>query len=120
MDQKVPPEVFVLLEEIAAYISFAISSFTKPAADFFSSTMLSVTERIQNRDRGYSTDSETMHSECNSVDSQDALVDTLERLQDVCESFGAVPAHPDWLDSNWLKQSVNLSGYKDNLFLDDC
>ena len=100
MDQHVPPEVFVMLEEIAVYISFAISCFTKPASDFFSSTMLSMTARTQSRARGYSTDSDVMHSDGNSVDTQDVLVDTLERLQDVCESFGAVPAHPDWLDTN--------------------
>jgi Putative zinc finger in N-recognin (UBR box) len=100
MDQQIPAEVFCLFEACAVYLSFAISSYTKPSVDFFSSTMLSMTSRARNRARGYSTDSEAVHSEGGSVDSQDALVDTLERLQDVCECLGAVPAHPDWLDKD--------------------
>lgn len=100
MNQHIPPEVFCLLEACAVYVSFTISSYTKPSCDFFSSTMLSMTSRARNRARGYSTDSEAMHSEGGSVDSQDALVDTIERLQDVCEFLGAAPAHPDWLEKS--------------------
>jgi len=99
MDQHIPPEVFCIFEACAAYISFAVASYTKPRSDFFSSTMLFMTERaVRNRDRGYSTDSE-MHSDGGgSEESNDALVETMERFQDVCDSVGAAPAHPDWLD----------------------
>jgi hypothetical protein len=89
-------ELPVLLEMIAIYVSFAVSSCTKPRNDFFSMLMLSMTERTERR--ACSTDSVSVHSEESSHASQSVLADALERLQEICETFGAVPAHPDWLD----------------------
>jgi Putative zinc finger in N-recognin (UBR box) len=96
----VPPAVFCLLEACCVYISMAISMFTRPSSDFFSTTMLELASQSKGRTRGYSTDSEGLHSEGGSVDSRGALVDTVERLQEVCDFLGAAPAHPDWLDKN--------------------
>jgi len=99
MNQEIPPEVFCILEACAAYISFAVSSYTKPKFDFFSTVMSTMTERaVRSRDRGYSSDSADNHSDGGSDESNDALVDTMERMQDVCDCVGAAPAHPDWLD----------------------
>lgn len=97
MDQDIPPEVFCIFEACSAYISFAVSSYTKPKCDFFSSTMLSMTERSRRERDGCSSDSEG-RSDGGSEASNDALVDTMERFQDVCDCVGAAPAHPDWLD----------------------
>lgn len=107
IDQNIPPEIFCLLEACAVYLSFAVSSYTKSSRDFFSSTLLSMTSRTRNRARGYSTDSDAMLSKGGSVGSHDEA-DTLERLQDVCECLGAVPAYPDWLDNSCrLLESVS-------------
>lgn len=101
VEQDVPPEVFCILELCAAYISFSVAAYTRPKCDWFSSIMLAMTERaIRNRDRAYSTDSGDNQSVCGSDESNDALVDTMERMQDVCDCIGAAPAHPDWLDKD--------------------
>lgn len=100
LDQDVPPEVFSLLEALSAYISFAITSHSKPENDFFSLTLSKMEDRrsVPKRDRGYSSESEHVASNAGSADSQDVLFDAVERLQEVCSAFGAVPAFPDWLD----------------------
>jgi hypothetical protein len=99
-ESVLPPAVFCLLEACCVYISMAISMFTRPSSDFFSTTMFELASQSKGRTRGYSTDSEGLHSEGGSVDSRGALVDTVERLQEVCDFLGAAPAHPDWLDKN--------------------
>ena len=35
MNQEIQPQVHVLLEGLTVYLSFAISSYTKPSSDFF-------------------------------------------------------------------------------------
>lgn len=98
---SVPSSVFCVVEAIAVYMSFAISSFTEPNKDFFSSTLLSVVDRSKTtRARAYSSDTENIDSEAeSSVASQDALLETVERIHCVCDALGAIPAHPDWLDT---------------------
>lgn len=99
MNQEIPCEVFALLEALCVYISFAISSFTKPDVDFFSYVRSKMTDmRSARRSRGYSSESD-YPSEAESNDSRDVVAEALDRLQNVCSAFGAVPAHPDWLDS---------------------
>jgi len=100
LDQDVPVEVFSLFEALAAYISFAIACYSKPKNDFFSLNLSKMEEHTQTRrGRGYSSESELAASEVDSVDSQDVLFDVFERLREVCDTFGAAPAFPDWLDT---------------------
>lgn len=94
----IPSEVCCLLECIPAYVSYAISCHTTTDQDFFRYLQTTMKEnRRRKRSQSYSSDSDNC-SDDDSVDSQDLLIDAADRLQDVCSSFGAVPAHPDWLD----------------------
>lgn len=97
---KIPSVVYCLMEALSVYVSFAIASVTTPKKDFFSTTLSLLGDRTKKtRSRAYSSDSENNAcSETGTVDTNDDLVDTLDRIQDVCEHLGAVPAHPDWLD----------------------
>jgi hypothetical protein len=91
-------EVSCLLECLCVCVSFALSSLTVADSNFFAEL---VSKQIQvHRARGYSTDSERVASEFDSCDSNDARVGASERLAEVCRAFGAVPAHPDCLDSS--------------------
>ena len=98
-DNEVRPEVICLCSAIASYVSFAIASITRPKESFFSTTYEQLIEQASKRRRGYSTGSENTASDAeDSNESQDFFISTYERLQDVCDAFGAVPSHPDWLD----------------------
>jgi hypothetical protein len=109
LDQDIPVEVFSLLEALSVYISFAVASHSKPENDFFSLTLSKMEDgRVPKRDRGYSSESEHVTSNAGSADSQDVLFDAVERLQEVCSTFGAVPAFPDWLDVDCrLRDDIN-------------
>lgn len=86
-----------LLESLCVCVSFGISLLTVTDSSFFSELM----SRPQlSRPRGYSTDSEHVDSDGDSTCSKDARVNASERLAEVCRAFGAVPAHPDWLDTS--------------------
>jgi hypothetical protein len=90
-------ELSCLLECLCVCVSFALSSLTVAESNFFADL---VSKQIQvHRARGYSTDSERAASEFDSCCSNDARVNASERLAEVCRAFGAVPAHPDCLDS---------------------
>lgn len=93
-----PSEVCCLLECIPAYVSYAVACHTKTDQNFFEYLQASMKKsRTRKRSQSYSSDSDNC-SDDDSVDSQDLVFDAAERLQDVCSSLGAVPAHPDWLD----------------------
>jgi hypothetical protein len=116
LDQDIPAEVFSLLEALSAYISFAIASHSKPENDFFSLTLSKMEDgrSVPKRDRGYSSESEHVTSNAGSADSQDVLFDAVERLQEVCSTFGAVPAFPDWLDVDCrLRDDINAEEARD-------
>ena len=100
---------FCLLEACTVYMAFAISSFTRPNSDFFTSTHCSMQNLSQSRPRGYSTDSDAIQdSDGGSDDSHDLMFATVGRIHDVYDCIGAVPAHPDWLDDEChLLESVS-------------
>lgn len=93
--------VFVLLEMICAYLSFAVAACTKPKVDFFQHVRDYFSNQMtQKRSRADSSDSEAFHSDDVSTEDHDALTSALERFTHVCSRLSSVPSYPDWLDSD--------------------
>lgn len=91
-------ESCALLQSLCVCVSFGISMLSVTETSFFAELM---NRQVQlHRPRGYSTDSERVDSDADSGCSNDARVNASERLAEVCRAVGAVPAHPDWLDSS--------------------
>lgn len=98
-EPEVPTGVFVLLEMIGAYISFAMAAHSVPQSDFLSYLRERVADNMS-RKRGldYSSGSDNYPSDADSACSVDYTSEAVDRLQDVCIVAGGVPTHPDWLD----------------------
>eukprot|EP00977_Amphora_coffeiformis_P000765 scaffold162_cov176-Amphora_coffeaeformis.AAC.25 len=95
-----------VLQSLCVCVSFGISMLSVTESSFFFDLM---NKQVQlHRPRGYSTDSDNVaESDFDSACSNDARVNASERLAEVCRAVGAVPAHPDWLDSTCsLRYSV--------------
>jgi hypothetical protein len=97
---NVPSEAFCLFEALPYYLSFVVACYTRVDRNFADFVLHAMKEqRSRKRRRSYSSDSDNC-SEDDYVDSHDVGVDVADRLVSVCSLFGAVPAHPDWLDSD--------------------
>lgn len=95
-----------VLQSLCICVSFGISMLSVTDSSFFHDLM---NKQVQlHRPRGYSTDSDNVAgSDVDSTISNDARMNTAERLAEVCRAIGCVPAHPDWLDSTCsLRYSV--------------
>jgi len=91
------------LQLLSIYVCFAVCCLTKPQVDLYSHLYASIYDQANKRGRGYSTESENTVSDAeDSTESQDIAMNAFERVQDVCDRIGAVPAHPDWLDVETL------------------
>jgi hypothetical protein len=95
MDFPMASSVHPLLEVVSCYLSFAVSSCTKPHNQFLSTIQAEVSGG--KRARGYSSGSDNLDFDVESGDSRGGL-EALERLRNGCLAFGAAPVHPDWLD----------------------
>jgi hypothetical protein len=103
MSQDFPVALVSLLSALPTYISASVAGHSKPGNDYFSTTLSKAAARRTKRKRGYSSESDRMPSDGDSVDTDggfesDARVDALSRLRECCDAFGAAPIHPDWLD----------------------
>ncbi len=103
MRQEIPLPVTILLAALPTYIAAAISGCTKPGNDYFSTTLSRSWTKSSKRSRGYSSESDPPHSECDSDEDADdyeseARLEAISRLRECCDAFGAAPIHPDWLD----------------------
>ena len=85
--QNNPPLVsFALLEALPTYIAFIMAAHTRS------------NESILTRESGRANNVYDDDSVSSTEDYADERVDTLMRLNDACDAFGAAPLQPDWLD----------------------
>jgi hypothetical protein len=120
MSQDFPVALISLLSALPTYISASVAGHSKPGNDYFSTTLSKAAARRTKRKRGYSSESDRMPSDGDSVDTDsgfesDARVDALSRLRECCDAFGAAPIHPDWLDvSCRLREGITYKEATDN------
>ncbi len=120
-DEDVPISLFCLLAALPTYISSSISAHTKSDSDYFSTELAKRSPKQGRRQRAYSSESDRINSDAESVDSDggdndsDVRVDVVSRLRECCDAFGAAPIHPDWLDvSCSFQEGIRNSDAIDN------
>jgi len=91
-----PPVVsLALLEALSAYVAFIVAAHTRSIDNSMSSN--------PQREGGSGVLELSEEDSASSADdyhggTEDDRVETLIRLNEACETFGAAPMHPDWLD----------------------
>lgn len=87
------PIVFSSLAALSSYIAFIVSMCTKPSGQYFPGGSTARRPRRSDDDSLGSNSAYDFEDEC-----IDETMDAFAEFDDACESFGAAPIHPDWLD----------------------
>ena len=123
--------IFVSYEATVSYISFLISMFTKSDNEFLSTFVKPDKARNGRKRKGSSLSADSLEDGLEDEisdesgesesgypdfddDDEEAKLDGISRLHDVCSVIGAAPFHPDWLDINCRYRS----GISEDMALD--
>jgi hypothetical protein len=114
-DDGLGATALALLEGLPVYIAFIMAMHTSTSDNLFTKGASKKKSKSRKRRRlitsgsGYDiellasimSDEDSVGSEddYDDQDGEDGMIDALARLHDACNSFGAAPMHPDWLDS---------------------
>ena len=115
-DEKSSPGDCVVMEATLSYISFLASMFTTSGTDLLSALIRRDRSRRKRKSSSFSGDSmndhemddgcsedsgsDGYHDFDDEEDEEEAQLDGITRLHDICDELGASPFHPDWLDTN--------------------
>jgi hypothetical protein len=98
-ENVVSVETCALVQSLCVCVSFGISMLTSTDSNYFAEILKHETEMSKSPEHTAGTVGEA-DCEMDSYCSSDALMNSSERLSEVCRSLGAIPGHPDWLDTS--------------------